>query len=344
MERVKLSDICNPKQWRTIPTSELLEEGYPVYGANGIIGFYGEYNHENPVVAVTCRGATCGSINITVPKAYITGNAMCLDDLRSDIDIDYLYYCLKHYDFKKVISGSAQPQITRQGMDKIYIMIGTTEEQKAVVKRLNRLESITELRKQELKSLDELIKSRFVELFGNPKTNPMGLIETTIGDECFYIKDGPHKSLPDIGKENGGHPFISVRNIVNGYIDFSSAKYISDEDYADAIKKCHPEKGDMLYSKGGTTGIAKLIDIDEEFANWVHVAVLKFDKTKLNGIFFENMLNGDYCYKQSQRLTKGIANRDLVLSAIAQIKIYRPPMELQEQFADFVTQIDKYKF
>ena len=344
MERVKLSDICNPKQWRTIPTSELLEEGYPVYGANGIIGFYGEYNHENPVVAVTCRGATCGSINITVPKAYITGNAMCLDDLRSDIDIDYLYYCLKHYDFKKVISGSAQPQITRQGMDKIYIMIGTTEEQKAVVKRLNRLESITELRKQELKSLDELIKSRFVELFGNPKTNPMGLIETTIGDECFYIKDGPHKSLPDIGKENGGHPFISVRNIVNGYIDFSSARYISDEDYADAIKKCHPEKGDMLYSKGGTTGIAKLIDIDEEFANWVHVAVLKFDKTKLNGIFFENMLNGDYCYKQSQRLTKGIANRDLVLSAIAQIKISRPPMELQEQFADFVTQIDKYKF
>ena len=66
----------------------------------------------------------------------------------------------------------------------------------------------------------------------------------------------------------------------------------------------------MLYSKGGTTGIAKLIDIDEEFANWVHVAVLKFDKSKLNGIFFENMLNGDYCFEQSQRLTKGIANRE----------------------------------
>lgn len=180
-------------------------------------------------------------------------------------------------------------------------------------------------------------------MFGDPITNPMGWIETTIGDECFYIKDGPHKSLPDIGKENGGHPFISVRNIVNGYIDFSSARYISDKDYADAIKKCHPEKGDMLYSKGGTTGIAKLIDIDEEFANWVHVAVLKFDKTKLNGIFFENMLNGDYCYEQSQRLTKGIANRDLVLSAMGQIKMYRPPMELQEQFAEFVHQVDKSK-
>ena len=194
-----------------------------------------------------------------------------------------------------------------------------------------------------MSSLDDLIKARFVEMFGDPATNPMRWSETTIGDECFYIKDGPHKSLPDIGKENGGHPFISVRNIVNGYIDFSTARYISDEDYANAIKKCHPEKGDMLYSKGGTTGIAKLIDIDEEFANWVHVAVLKFDKSKLNGIFFENMLNGDYCFEQSQRLTKGIANRDLVLSAMAQIKMYRPPMEIQKQFADFVNQVDKSK-
>ena len=167
--------------------------------------------------------------------------------------------------------------------------------------------------------------------------------ETTIGEECFYIKDGPHKSLSDIGKGNGGHPFISVRNIVDGYINFSNAKYISDEDYAAAIKKCHPEKGDMLYSKGGTTGIAKLIDVEEKFANWVHVAVLKFDKEKLNGVFFENMLNSTYCYEQSQRLTKGIANRDLVLSAMAQIKMYRPPLELQNQFADFVAQIDKSK-
>ena len=123
MEKVRLVDICNPKQWKTIPTSELLDEGYPVYGANGIIGYYSEFNHENPVVAVTCRGATCGSINITVPQAYVTGNAMCLDDVRNDIEIEYLYYCLKHYNFNNVISGSAQPQITRQGMEKIVLSI-----------------------------------------------------------------------------------------------------------------------------------------------------------------------------------------------------------------------------
>ena len=99
----------------------------------------------------------------------------------------------------------------------------------------------------------------------------------------------------------------------------------------------------MLYSKGGTTGIAKLIDVDVEFANWVHLAVLKYDHSVIDGIFFENMLNCNYCYDQSQRLTKGIANRDLVLSAMAQIKMYRPPLVLQQRFAAFVAQVDKSK-
>lgn len=261
------------------------------------------------------------------------------------INNKYLYWFLKGNTvfLNSLGRGATFKELSKSIVSNIEINLPDIVYQKKAVETLEKVSEIIALRKRELPSLDDLIKARFVEMFGDPATNPMRWSETTIGDECFYIKDGPHKSLPDIGKENGGHPFISVRNIVNGYIDFSTARYISDEDYANAIKKCHPEKGDMLYSKGGTTGIAKLIDIDEEFANWVHVAVLKFDKSKLNGIFFENMLNGDYCFEQSQRLTKGIANRDLVLSAMAQIKMYRPPMEIQKQFADFVNQVDKSK-
>ena len=246
--------------------------------------------------------------------------------------------------FEKKKQGVAQLNLSLKDINEISIPLPNMEKQIELAEMFGKVANVLTKRNKEINSLDYLIKARFVEMFGDPVINPMSWFETTVGNECFYIKDGPHKSLPDIGKENGGHPFISVRNIVNGYIDFSTARYISDEDFADAIKKCHPEKGDMLYSKGGTTGIAKLIDVDEKFANWVHVAVLKFDKTKLNGIFFENMLNGAYCYEQSQRLTKGIANRDLVLNAMAQIKMYRPPMKLQKQFADFVAQVDKSKF
>lgn len=258
----------------------------------------------------------------------------------------YLEYCLQSKNIEMFSLFAKRGSRQGKSIDlkrwlTYKIPVYSEEDQIVIEENLNKINVVIELRRKQLELLDELVRARFVEMFGDPVTNPKGWETTSIGDECYYIKDGPHKSLPDIGRDNGGHPFISVRNIVNGYIDFSDARYISDEDYYDSIKKCHPEKGDMLYSKGGTTGIAKLIDIDEPFANWVHVAVLKFDKFRLNGIFFENMLNGDYCYSQSQRLTKGIANRDLVLSAMAQIKLYCPPLELQNQFASFVQEIDK---
>mgnify|MGYP000004679233 FL=1 len=293
------------------------------------------------------------SFKLSIGKTAITGKDMyCNEAIMAfhdkhvvDILPEYIYYMFKYRNWdngsNKAVMGKT---LNKSTLPEVEIDICSIEKQKEIVTVLDKVMESLSSRKKELALFDELVRGRFVELFGDPSTNPRGWMETTVGDECFYIKDGPHKSLPDIGKENGGHPFISVRNIVNGYIDFSTARYISDEDFAEAINKCNPEKGDMLYSKGGTTGIAKLIDIDEEFANWVHVAVLKFDKTKLNGIFFENMLNGAYCYEQSQRLTKGIANKDLVLSAIAKIKMYIPPIKLQNQFADFVKQIDKSKF
>ncbi len=263
------------------------------------------------------------------------------------LNIRYFMYYVKTQHYKNQvafhITGSAQLNYGPSHLKKMVMPLIELKEQQKIVTVLDKVSAIIEASQEKLQKLDDLIKSRFLEMFGEPEINPLGWKATTLGNECYYIKDGPHKSLSDIGKGNGGYPFISVRNIVNGYIDFSTAKYISDEDYQSAIKKCHPEKGDILYSKGGTTGIAKLVDVDIRFANWVHLAVLKFDKSILNGVFLENMLNCDYCYMQSQKLTKGIANRDLVLSAIAQIKIYRPPIELQNQFAAFVHQIDKSK-
>ena len=260
--------------------------------------------------------------------------------------LEYALRCnraIQYYKAKLRGSTARRRSLPTPTLLAFMIPLPSIEEQEEILEKIHIVRAVIEKRETQIRKLDELIKARFVEMFGDPASNPMGWMETTVGKECHYIKDGPHKSLPDIGLDNGGHPFISVRNIVNHVIDFSTAKYISDEDYAEARKKCCPKKGDMLYSKGGTTGIAKLIDVDIEFANWVHLAVLKFDHSVIDGVFFENMLNCDYCYDQSQRLTKGIANRDLVLSAMAQIKMYRPPMVLQQQFAAFVAQVDKSK-
>ena len=188
--RIKLTEICTPKQWKTIPANELLDKGYPVYGANGIIGYYNEYNHGNPVVAITCRGATCGTINITVPQSYVTGNAMCLDDTRSDILPEYLYYCLLHYDFNNVISGSAQPQITRQGLEKVEIKYYPIEAQKKIVAILSKTRAVITAHHQQLQKLDELVKARFVELFGNPKINPNNYPVCQLSDFIVFLTSG----------------------------------------------------------------------------------------------------------------------------------------------------------
>ena len=250
MEKIKLTDICNPKQWKTIPTSELLEDGYPVYGANGIIGYYSEFNHRNPVITVTCRGATCGTINITVPKSYVTGNAMCLDDVRSDIYMEYLYYCLKHYNFNNVISGSAQPQITRQGMEKIYVTIGSHNEQMDIVDKLKKVENVIGLRKRELKQLETLVKSRFVELFGDPIKNPKGW-EIVKLSECLERIDNGKSFTCDSNAREGVFPAILKLSAATygDYRPYENKALLDEKQFVESVEV---HRGDLLFTRKNT--------------------------------------------------------------------------------------------
>ena len=356
MKMKPLTAFCTLNMGQS-PSSETYNEeqkGLPFFQGNA------DFGKVHPQVRIWCSSpvkvaavgdilisvrAPIGAMNIADVPCCI-GRGLAALSPNSDVCLpEYLYYALRSRVASLVAqgTGSTFKAIGKKVLEDTYIPAYSLIEQQKISNALSETDQLITKENAQISLLDQLVKSRFVEMFGEPATNPMGWMETTVGRECYSIKDGPHVSLPDIGRENGGHPFISVRNIVNHVIDFSTARYISDEDFASARKKCCPQKGDMLYSKGGTTGIAKLIDVDVEFANWVHLAVLKYDKGKLNGVFFENMLNCDYCYRQSQKLTKGIANRDLVLSAMAQIKMYRPPLELQNRFAAFVAEVDKSK-
>ena len=112
-ERIKLKEIAEVYQPQTISQSELTDSGFDVYGANGIIGKYGRYNHEFEQVVVTCRGNTCGAVNFTKPKSWITGNAMVINlDNSTKAIKTFIYYLLSNTNFQYLISGSGQPQIT----------------------------------------------------------------------------------------------------------------------------------------------------------------------------------------------------------------------------------------
>ena len=342
MEKVKLVDICNPKQWKTIPTNELMEDGYPVYGANGIIGYYSEFNHENSVIAVTCRGATCGSINITVPRAYVTGNAMCLDDVRSDIEMEYLYYCLKHYDFNNVISGSAQPQITRQGMNKILISICGHDEQIEIVDKLNKVEKVIELRKQELQLLDDLIKARFVELFGTLEKPVKEFNRATLKELCDKITDGKHGGCTQ--EEGTERYFVGAREIYDDEVHYDTAPEINVKEFEKDYKRCNIEIGDFLIVNTGATIGKSAIATDlrtEHTLLQKSVALLKVKRGLLNPVFLK------WCYRVNTKMymvESASAQPNLLLSKINATEIYVPDIVMQEQFADFVQQVDKSKF
>ena len=143
---VKLGDICNPKQWTTISTEKLKENGkYSVYGANGIIGKYDEYNHEKETILITCRGATCGSINICEPFSYVNGNAFALDNLDENIYLKFMYFCLNGINFKDIITGTAQPQIVKKNLIEFYIPLPPLDEQERIVKKIDELFEILEV-------------------------------------------------------------------------------------------------------------------------------------------------------------------------------------------------------
>ena len=340
MEKIKLVDICNPKQWKTIPTGELLDNGYPVYGANGVIGFYNEYNHENPVVAITCRGATCGSVNITEPKAYVTGNAMCLDDVRNDIDIEYLYYFLKHYDFKGVISGSAQPQITRQGLEKVILSICSPDEQRSIIDKLKKIEVIIKLRELELNNLDELIKARFVEMFGDPISNDKGWNTDPLTAVCSRIYGGgtPSKSHPEYFE--GSIPWVSPKDMKSDVIT-DSIDHITEEAIANSTTNLVPEGSVLMVIRSGILKHDLPVSI-----NAVPVTINQDMKAFVPGEnITANFLRNYFKAIELDILAgvRGVTADNIDFKAFQQRKIIVPPIHLQEEFEDFCRQVDKLK-
>ena len=183
-KKMKLGDACKIYQPETIRDKELLDYGYLVYGANGIIGHYNRYNHKEWQVTITCRGSTCGTVNKTVNKCWITGNAMVIGvDNSKFIDKLFLYYYLSSLNFNNCITGSGQPQIVRKPLVNYEIFVpDCINEQKEIAKilfnideEINSLEQDLEKYKQIKQGMMEQLltgKIRLVEESDNVQTLP----------------------------------------------------------------------------------------------------------------------------------------------------------------------------
>ena len=317
--RYNLFEICNPKQWKTISIDNLDKNGkYPVYGANGIIGYYSEYNHEKPTLCITCRGATSGELIISTSYSYINGNTMALDGLdETKVDINFLYYYLKKRGFKDIISGSAQPQITRISLKKINIPLYTLSFQKKVASDLKKAEDIITFYKNQLLNLTELVKSLFTTMFGDIKTNDKNW-EVNCWKDILNIKNGKNqKQVEDI---EGKYPIYGS----GGIIGYSNA-YICNENTI------------IIGRKGN---INKPILVKEKFWNVDTAFGLEAKKDKISYYYLYY-----FClFYDFEIHNKAVTIPSLVKSDLEKILLPTPPIELQNKFAERVEKIEKLKF
>lgn len=257
-----------------------------------------------------------------------------------NINAKYLDYCIRCRNqdmFTRFVKrGSRQGKtvdLKRWLTYEIPVYDGMSQAE--IVDHLNRVQVLIDLRKEQLEKQDELIKARFVELFenGNYEVEKLGTV-------CKKITDGTHKTPTYLDE---GITFISAKNIVNGELDFTDIKHISEEEYQEIQKRCQTAIYDILLSKSGSLGSPVIVKTEEKLGLFESLAVLKYDRERLLPEFLCEQLKTDRIQRQFTTGTKGVAIKHLHLGVIADTDVIVPPLDEQKAFADFVKQVDKSK-
>jgi type I restriction enzyme S subunit len=275
-ESKKLGDVCEIYQPTTISKKMMILDGeYPVFGANGIIGRYDKYNHDNPELLVTCRGATCGSVNISLPNSWINGNAMVIRPKTDGLRRDFLTYFFKGaVDLSGVITGSAQPQITRTSLNPVLVPIPPLEEQKQIVAKLDQcFEAIDKAKANAAKNLEnakELFQSKLNDIFSQKGE---GWVEKKLGDVTTLMTGGTPRRSNKEYFENGDIKWLVSGDIhlkeINDCkeritqlgLDNSNAKYLPENSVMIALNGQGKTRGTVALLRTKATCNQSLVAI-----------------------------------------------------------------------------------
>ena len=271
---------------------------------------------------------------------------LVLRDKNEIFDKRFLYYYLSskstYQKFKAMVVGGVVNNLNSEMVRKVDVPVPVRNEQVQIADLLDKLGSMIDMRQQQLQKLDELVKARFIELFGSPVSNPFSWEKKTLKDICIKLNDGTHFS-PESFK-TGEYKYVTAKNIRLSGFDFSNITYVPEEVHRPIFERCNPELGDVLYIKdGATTGIAMVNTLEEEFTLLSSVALLKQDRAIINGYFLAALLNNEDMYLDIRNNMGGAAITRLTIAKLNVIKVIVPPIAIQEQFAKFVKQTDKSK-
>ena len=276
---------------------------------------------------------------------YATSEMLPLKPNKNYITREYLTYFLRSPKFVAYInektSGAKMPRANSSDLKSVEIECPTLENQRHITSEFDRIISIVRLRQQQLQKLDELVKARFIELFGTIHDNRFGFGVVTLQDVSAPIKDGTHQTPKYTTDVENGYKFLSSKDVTTGKVDWSHLKYIPEELHRELYARISPRRGDILLAKNGTTGIAAIVDRDEVFDIYVSLALIR--PHGVDPTYLWAAINAAETKQQFDASLKGIGVPNLHLGEIKKARIILPPMELQEQFATFVEQTDKSK-
>ena len=237
----------------------------------------------------------------------------------------------------RVSVGSLSPTANWKDLRTLEFDLPSPGKQRELAGILSEAESLKGHYRKLLTTCDDVVKSQFVEIFSK-KEFPL----TPLSQACTKITDGTHKT-PQY--QETGIAFISAKNVTSdGKLDFSDIKHISTDEYESIQKRCETQIGDVLLTKSGSLGMPAIVDVDFPIGLFESLAVLKYRRDILDGVFLREQLKSARVQDQFTGGVKGIAVKHLHLNVIGRTSIIVPPLELQEEFTDFVLQVDKSKF
>ncbi|EIY8514675.1 restriction endonuclease subunit S [Campylobacter coli] len=348
-ELVKLGTICKIYQPKTITAKEIQENGdYKVYGANGVIGFYNKYNHKDSEVAMTCRGATCGTINYTEPLSWITGNAMIITPLKNNLILKkFLVYILPLSNVKNIITGSAQPQITKNNLTTLKIPLPPLEIQKQIVVECEEVEEQHNALSLSIKEYQNLIKAMLQKcgIIEDNQEYELNSILDKINNLCKINLDSEflssfNKTIKEYALSNPifklsiGKRVLNNELLENGQIPVYSANVLEVFGFVNKEILQDYDNDSVLWGIDGDWMVG-FMPKNKKFYPTDHCGVLRVDDTKINAKYISFILNEAGKKQGFSRKLRASIDR------IKALRVKLPSLEFQDQIADITDKIEK---
>ena len=243
----------------------------------------------------------------------------------------------------KISVGSLSPTINWRDLKELEFELPDMDTQRKLAEVLWSINDTMEAYKKLLSATDELVKSHFIDMFGDPSANTLGWPEMRLEDACIKLTDGTHFSPESFA--TGEYKYITAKHIKADGFDFSNLTYVPEAIHRPIFERCNPEYGDILYIKdGATTGIAMINTLKEEFTMLSSVALIKYNRHLLDGQYLKALLNYPTFYAIMRNNMGGAAITRLTVKKLCDTLIPVPPIDNQKQFSAFVGQSDKSKF